>query len=383
MHSLGKILLFVNLLASGGFVYLATQDWAKRQTITAAALRHHVVISGIPVAGEDTIPTPTEENPAQDIRVKFRAEMDGGYVTDTVSYAWLQSYLRDAPGTAADAPAAGAVRPDLSAGGTLVSNQLAEVKRVREKIRQAFDAADGPRTKANMIYSMLILQAQTLPDRADFQELSRLGRGDDLFARLNARFDAVLAEPSKDAAESGDKLPPAKDGSQRELMIAHLLAHLDPDAGWQKRVATVVGLKTYLKVVTDQIGRFDEMARRVNRSLEQDQARYLDEYALLKKLSLEKSQFLRDMVEYRTGLQDQLVKDKEFVAQRETQLAALTKQLADTKTQVDQLLFSQAQMEKALFNVQAVVGRTLEENFELEDKLERVERERAGRKGPE
>ena len=38
MSLFGKILLVVNLLAAGGFVYLATQDWKGRQTITRRGL---------------------------------------------------------------------------------------------------------------------------------------------------------------------------------------------------------------------------------------------------------------------------------------------------------------------------------------------------------
>jgi hypothetical protein len=49
MTLFGKILLVFNLLLAAGFVYLATQDWKGRQTISAAGLRHILLVSGLPL----------------------------------------------------------------------------------------------------------------------------------------------------------------------------------------------------------------------------------------------------------------------------------------------------------------------------------------------
>src|SRR5437868_15416207 len=41
MSTLGKVLLFLNLLAAGGLCYLTVQDWSKRQEINGVLLRYH------------------------------------------------------------------------------------------------------------------------------------------------------------------------------------------------------------------------------------------------------------------------------------------------------------------------------------------------------
>ena len=47
MSTLGKILLFINLLAAAGVAYLASQSWAQRQAVNATLLKHELVESGM------------------------------------------------------------------------------------------------------------------------------------------------------------------------------------------------------------------------------------------------------------------------------------------------------------------------------------------------
>ena len=57
MGLFGKILLVINLLAAGGFAYLAIQDYKGRQSITAAGFRHIILLRGFPLeGGPDVIP---------------------------------------------------------------------------------------------------------------------------------------------------------------------------------------------------------------------------------------------------------------------------------------------------------------------------------------
>ena len=59
--------------------------------------------------------------------------------------------------------------------------------------------------------------------------------------------------------------------------MAHLLVHLSPEAGWQKRVLAVVGARNYIKAVMVQSRRFEEMSLQVEQLLLADQEAYFAE----------------------------------------------------------------------------------------------------------
>src|SRR5688500_10970007 len=53
MSLLGKILAVLNLLAAGGFLYLAVLDYSIRQQWSYALFRHDIALLGMPVDRED------------------------------------------------------------------------------------------------------------------------------------------------------------------------------------------------------------------------------------------------------------------------------------------------------------------------------------------
>lgn len=386
MSTLGKVLLVVNLLASGGFAYLATQDWAKgRQTIAAAGLRQVVLLQGLPPGGgkddKDTVPTEA------DAEVPFPVEMAGGVPVETVSPGWLKDYFKASGGATTEGKS-----PVVLNTNTLVASQLAEVKRVRSLIQTELDKEGA--SKAAIAGFLLRLQPETLEERAQIQDLIARNNGTELASRLMAKFDQVLSPPA--AADLGS-LGPAedppeerlkkaaevrakgtKDAPERLARLAHLLVHLDPDAGWQKRVMLVVGVRRYVAAVGAQAIRFHDMAARVERLTAEDQDRFAAEYALLRGLAIQRTQTVRDTTEVRARVENQVRKDQEFVTQRETQIADLRAQLGRVKAEVNGLLARQKVTEDALLAVQREVGLTLEQIYQLEEDLARVERARYG-----
>src|ERR1700740_1597079 len=136
MRLFGILLIVANLIAGGAFVYFATQDWKGRQTINAAGVRHLLVLQGLPLEGEDLRPDPDGETP-------FVMELGGGESTKTISKKLLESYFKDQTVSAPPAPVAadpaltpatGPVVP-LAANAGVVTNQIAEVKRVQGLIK--------------------------------------------------------------------------------------------------------------------------------------------------------------------------------------------------------------------------------------------------------
>lgn len=379
MSLLGKILLVFNLLAAGGFAYLATQDRQGRQNTTAAGLRHVLLVTGVPLDGKDAF---DEED-----GVEFRIPLAGGVPTTTVSKKLLETYFASAGGTATPAG------PAILGGPMVVTNQLAEVKRVRAVVNEAVgSAADKP----GVLSAYLLLQAETYEERAAIQTAAQAGNVVDLQRRLDQKFDAVIKTPARpdvtalapnpaDDAKALDTrlkgVAEVRDGgsgddSQRLERVAHLLVHLDTDPMWQKRVAMVIGLRRYVVAVGAQILRFSEMAARVKRDMEVEDARFVQEYALLRDQAIKNTQLVNDAYANRLRLEAQLKKDQDAVGQRTTQLNNLLAELKRVKEQVDELIANQSKIEAVLFEVQREVGLTLDEVYKLEAELEKKERER-------
>lgn len=422
MRALGYVLLVFNLLATGGFAYLAIQDWKGRQEITAAGLRHVILLSGLPLeGGPEQLPARVQRGgdgygDYAATEVPFVVEMAGGRRTEVVGPEVLYGYFAAIGGGGGGGEG---VTPGAAlAVNTPVSSQINEVKRVRNAVRGMIDQSTD---KVRLLESLLILQPQSYEERAEVQALVRAGNTAELDRRLMGKFDAVInppvptpditpAKPTAEDVGHEAKLQPgataedrdrerakdrealakrAQDGArlraaashddtERRARLAHLLVHLDRDAAWQKRVAMVVGVKQYAKVVIAQVVRFGAMAARVDRQMLDDDDAFLAEYDLLEALARQRTLMVRDMADTRAKLTDQQTKDQDFVNQRQTQLNALTAQLRAVKAEVDNLLLQQEVTEQQLFKVQRNVGDTLDEIYRLEAELYKRERDRFG-----
>src|SRR5947209_19631368 len=98
MSMLGRILLFLNVLAALGFFVVAGMDWGKRYQWAEAALEHRLVVDGLPL---DDAAKDREGKPAsKDLR------------EDTVKKLFA------------------------SAGGPPVHTQIEEVKRIKDELQK-------------------------------------------------------------------------------------------------------------------------------------------------------------------------------------------------------------------------------------------------------
>ena len=404
MHILGKLLLFVNMLIAGGVIFLATQDWAKRQDVTAMALRYFLVLKGLPLEAP-----PASEPDA----IPFPVETGGGFTVETVRPSLLAAYFQGVDGGG----------PYASAG-TQIITQLDEVKRVQGKIDAQLRAASSDVDRLAMLAGrdatvpgLLTPLAETFEERELIRRLATADpqkpgaieeaakKAEDLLKR---RFDAVLTKPDPKAAgvfadklkDAVDKLRlnpqdkvsqdefaavlldraliAARDDGDRRRQIAHLLMFLDPTAGWQKRVAMVVGLRTYQKAAAEQVGHLRDIARSTQRQLEMDQASFIEQYELLKNVALERSTLEFQQTQILAELEKQKAADTEALNQRARQLKDRQASLDAIQLQVAAQLASQAKIEKDLFEVQKQVGQTLRANFTLEEDLEKSELSQTG-----
>ncbi|QDU24047.1 hypothetical protein [Urbifossiella limnaea] len=391
MSTLGKVLLVLNLLVGGGFAYLALQDWQGRQTITAAGLRHNVLLNGLPLGGSkddpETMPTDAEAE------IPFVVTGPGGKPTSTVSAALLKDYFKAAGGGAAPGglPLAGA---------DAVPNQLAEVRRVYGLVKAQVEAQPA------VAFELLKLQAETLDERQQFQALNAANKTDELRDRLYARFDRVLKAPdakpdtsaidapadAEDAKKTEERLDkagvlregPTKDEGERRARLAHLLAHLDQSAAWQKRVLMVVGARRYARTVAAQAVRLGEMVTRVQHLTADDQNTFVGEYSTLRRLAIDRTQRLRDVTDQEVRMAAEESRNADAVKALETQLddptVGLKAQLTQVKADVSKMLAQQNLTEQELFAIQRQVAQTLDEIYRMEAALTNVERQRYSNK---
>jgi hypothetical protein len=388
MSLLGKILLFVNLLAAAGLVYLTSQDYAKRREINGTLLRYRLAIDGVPVekgeaADGDVIP--------------FVVQITPGAFTDTVSKSFLDGHF----GGSGVASQAGEVEAQLS---RLEAN-LAGLPTDGKKL----EFLCGAKTKDNQFEAGLLFRmAETFEEREAIRELAIVTdpakikpNYDDAVLRVRRKFEALISKPNpgaaladqqklselKDKAAAKDETANAelkqiasmgapaytRDDADRRLRIAQLLMLLDTSAGGQKRVMLISGLRIYTKAVAEQASRMEEIVRRIERQIEQDQLKFQSEYELLKGLAQEQDSLLYQQLRVLAGLQSQLAEDDKAVQLRQTQVDYLKKELAAVNATVAKLLAEQAKVEASLFEAQQKVGRLLQENLATEQRLLNME----------
>jgi chromosome segregation ATPase len=142
----------------------------------------------------------------------------------------------------------------------------------------------------------------------------------------------------------------------------------------------IIGLRQYVRTIAEQTLRFSQMTARVQKQIADDQEQFVAANTQLRNLAIQRTQLVRNTEETRNRVATQNQKDKDFVKQREVQLAELKDELTRIKQEVNELLARQKITEAALFAIQREVGLTLEDIYKLEDDLRRIERERYGMK---
>ncbi len=398
MRLFGILLIVINLLAGAGFVYLATENWKGRQTITAAGLKHVLVLQGLPYDGPDAF--------SADDETPFVVPMAGGERTSTVSRKLIEKYFAETAG----APAADSTSKVQLAGQMPVPSVVAEVKRVQGLVfGELAKEALGPAEKIELYRFWLLPQAETVDVRNAYlallsdRDATGAAKGDraaDLDAldkALKARFAAAVekpqpadgppAPPADDNAAAREALKklgewragPALDEVDRQTRAAHLLVHLDGDAMWQKRVAAIVGLRKYGKVIAAQALRFADMTKHVDRGIPGEQAAFVAHEAQLREAATQTADRARLQAAERLKLEEQKAAADDAVNRRRTQLAELVALYTKVKNEVDELLVRQSALEAQLFDVQREVALTLDEVYRLEQLLVEKERERSGR----
>lgn len=438
MSMLGKILLVVNFFVAAGLAYLIAQDWAARQSVTAVVARSALTLDGLPVEARPTADDVRVDAEVGGLHVveTIRPEMlaahfqgaDGGPAFGGGGPPKSQAEELQRVRSKADAQIAAAAGPAgklaLLAGrydakGAFTPGWLAAMAESydeRQVVRSLAEAALPP-------------PGQQAPDPQALEEAVKTAD-----AMLRRRFDAALAKPNpqlaaeeaarvKELSEAlraadaaareanthylrnpmdqaaltkltealtaleqamrdqrqflttlGNSAP--RDEPDRRRRIAHLLAHLDRDAAWQKRVALVTGLRTYVAAVQDHVNRLRDMASSAQQQVILDQAEFSETYEVLKSLASERALLLNQQSALTADLATQRARDREAVTQRWSQLQRRQQELKDLQAQVAAALTRQAEVEAGLLSVQKQVAQTQQNNLELLKQVDAAEQKK-------
>lgn len=378
MSLLGKILLFVNLLAAAGLCYASMANWGTRETINTNLALHVVALHGLPV---DPVAGATSDS------VALSLPAGAGRVIDEMRKSDLDKFL----------------------GGPAPTSQVEEVKAALGKLTAAADGAGGdaaalrylcggPDQRGVYTPGILASYAETFDERQKVRSLALAPAAQAGEARkqatdmLTAKFNAVTDKPqpaklndlSSAAAALKEKLNAnpndaeavaatkamasagapdfTRDDADRRKRIAQLLMLSDPSAQNQKRVMLLCGLNAYLAGVSDLTAKLEDIQRRTERSTEYDQGTFEDEYETLRRQALELDQLVLQQQRVTGSLQVQSAEDATALQRRERQLTDLQNELATLSKEVGDLLAVQAKIEAALYDVQKKVGDTLRGN---------------------
>lgn len=406
MSTLGKVLLAVNVLLSIGVLYLASQDYAKRKELNAAAIKYQIVLDGVAVE-----PIKGDAAPDAESMLVQVAGPNGIASTKTVGKKFVDGLFN---GT------------DTTFGGTgAPGSQLDEVNEVYKKYSQRIDGmpTDAARVaelcggyEVNPMTNLatfrpgkLLFLAESFEERQAIRKLvPPPANADPAFVtasaksardRLKARYDAltqpanpesvetvrkqvedlkvkIAAEPKNEALKkqlnalsAGGPSGTTSSDRDRRMKIAQFLMGLNPSPTWQKRVALTVGLKSYLLAITEQAGRIEAMLTQTKDSRFSDQQSFDAEYEQLKAFAIENSKLVDQQDRVVKGLVTNLAADQGIFEQRTAQLTALKTELSLLTVDVNKKLAAQREVEKALFAVQREVGQTLRETGKMEGDL--------------
>lgn len=450
MGTLGKVLLFVNLLAAGGLTYLASQDWTKRLEVSSTALRYYLTLHGLPVQGKvdgddvqlelplsggvsaDTVnksllvnhfrgnegggefagdpnnPPAGQLAELDRVKQKVEAKLAGlgssaerlAYLTGTLTRGATPAYT---PGLLARLAATHEERTAVvQLAGTDAAGADAAVARAKELLDRKFAAAasvDAQKANADAeavkaaadVVRKAAVGADTAFKKyhADLQaaqqafEASPKGPADVQAAAAAYQAAAQAREPARvalrkalddQARQSLEQSSAAsRDVGDQRRRIALILSEVDPSAGWQKRVALVVGLRTYREALGEQVDRLRDMTRAVEAQAVSDQAEFTETYLLLRQQAYARTLILEQQRIATADLLAQQAREREATNLRRSQFLTRQADLMAVKKDVAEALARQAEVEAELFALEKKVGDTLRLNFGLEDQLQKAE----------
>lgn len=332
MSTLGKILLFFNLLLAAVVLLVAGMDHGKRQSWRYAALRHRLVPAGLPVNSKDY----DEKEPD----VPLLEDLKGGVLKEVFANAGGGAEL----------------------GGSPVATCEEELARVHAKVKTNISTSADAKRQAR---EYLLPQAVTIGERV---EIIQMINSDDAsmtktLLEVDRRFSAAKTSVSGAAPSLHEE----------RVKIAALLAMLSADATWRQRVMTVVGMSAYVEAINRQAEALAQMGYDLQRLIVNDRATFERQYHTLAQTIFKETDELYKAGVYLAELKATVAEREKQLAQRKTEVqdeeAMLAQARADASTEIGKLQLIQAD----LFKLQQRMGLAMQRNQQLEQELRQLE----------
>ncbi len=427
MSTLGKVLLFFNLLVAAGVAYFASTAWANRQQHNVAQAKHTLIADGFPLDGAGTVDWNNES-----AKVPFAIRTGSGRTSTEVPVKVLKEVFGGAKGeyTAANPPVSvvddvkevkkqfesavsgklgdpraclqfliGSIGPDgrLTPGPlTLLADDFEERSTFRRwleeatadpnqagkyagyaagtvtrKFNEVADAANPANAEA---HQKAVIDARKARDAAfdAFQQAA--------VVQKQAMFDALKAAQDKlDGAIAAPGNASATDAERRRRAGA-LLAFLDLSAPAQKRAALVLGLKGYAAALYDRVARLKVMPERYERSIEAELAQFVVRYEQQLNTAKDIDRLVVQQRSNRLALEESDAHLEKMNEARRTQRNTAKAQADQYQVNTDAQSAKLAGFEQQVFDLQKQVGALLNANFDLEEQLIQAERRKAAGK---
>ena len=244
----------------------------------------------------------------------------------------------------------------------LADAESASLKEKTDALKVAADEASAKFTRADAAAKAAVADPSARP------------AADAALAEAEAANQALeLARAGLNTALADLGTPASRDEGDRQRRVAHLLIHAGESAGWQKRVALVVGLRAYSDAINAQATRLSRMAVSVEQGIALDQARFSEEYATILGLAKGRAELLARQSQVRADKAVQRQKDDEAVTQRRLLLTAKQDELKRIQAEVDAALAAQTTTEAKLFETLTRVGGAFDSNRVAEAALAAAE----------
>jgi len=351
VSTLGRVLIILNLLAAGAFIYVGLMDRKIREDAAFRVFLHEFAIAGLPL--EDG-----------------KAVVDADHVAIDFQYSNSQAIdqLNRRSFSQLFIPVRGGQELDEAAGKEPITSLLAEVKRTQNRVNEVLDSIEAVPVRIDKLYAYLINQAKTFEERERIRAMRTNPKAYDLLRdELTRRFDTAQSPLSTDADldADGNKLT-HRTRSERREEIGHLLYHLSSEKEWRDRVLVVLGQQTYVSVLTSQAANLELMATRIRTLISDDASKFEPRYQEL----AQKALFLALDVRARVVAlksQQQLAADHLALQEsREAEVDAIRMELGKARQITKDGLADQAKLEARLFQVQQEIGAALDELVALE-----------------
>ncbi|VTS07244.1 hypothetical protein [Tuwongella immobilis] len=354
MGILGRVLIVLNLLAAGGFVYVGMMDYKIRTDWAIGIFKYEIAVAGLPL--EESKTSASDGFVALDFQYPDRQP-----VPEIPTSIFNQFFI----------PAAGG----NELGGGAVTSLNAEVKRVQTKINEVLDSLDGDAAKVRKLFAYLINQPKTFEEREKIRSMANANNAlEQLRGELSRRFEVLLSPVARDAAVDADgRKVTHRTIAERREEIGHLLYHLSPEPAWQDRVLFLLGQETYVGVVSNQAASLQLMATRLQTIMTDEQSLFEPRYQEL----VQKALFLALEVRSRSvelASQIQLTADHQtLVEAREAEVAAVKMELAKARQETKDGLVKLAGLEQQAFQIQREIGEALDTIVGLESDIRKRE----------